>query len=111
MTSQYNEQALEALIEKYLTGHTTEEIKVNALHKLQEWDDRYLTGSKYLLGAPADFDKKYALDTLRFWDFFEQTQAKELEKLKTSSDWQLKILERFDRKVKKDGILRLLKKG
>src|SRR5690606_30925166 len=50
-------------------------------------------------------------DTARFWDFLEETQPKEIEKLKVSSDWKLKILERFDRKVKKDGILKLLKKA
>lgn len=36
---------------------------------------------------------------------------KELEKLKWQSDWKLKILDRFDKMVKKYGILRLLRKG
>lgn len=108
MTTQYNEQALEALIEKHLTGYSLEE---RAHTTLREPEVTYLAGMGYYTGAPADFDKKYALDTHRFWDFLEKTQAQELDKLKVHSDWQLRILERFDRKVKKDGILKLLKKG
>ncbi|MBW6494193.1 MAG: type I restriction endonuclease subunit R [Burkholderiaceae bacterium] len=48
-----------------------------------------------------------------FWQFLETTQAKELAKLQSRnpSDWQAKILERFDRMIKKHGLLHLLKKG
>src|SRR5690606_15165792 len=113
MATQYNEQALESLIEKSLTGYCLEELKAEntSIDRVQELQKQYLKGTGYYIGAPSDFDKKYALDTLRFWDFLEETQPKEVEKLKISSDWKLKILERFDRKVKKDGILKLLKKG
>ena len=40
-------------------------------------------------------------------------QEEELEKLKRNSpnEWQRKVLERFDRLIKKHGILHLLKKG
>lgn len=72
---------------------------------------QYLTGQGYYLGDPLDFDKRYALDTQRFWNFLEESQSEELEKLKPYSDWKLKILERFDRIVKKYGVLRVLKKG
>ncbi|WP_254527513.1 MULTISPECIES: type I restriction endonuclease subunit R [unclassified Sphingobacterium] len=113
MTSKYNEQALESSIEKHLTGYTVEELKERSLsvNSFYESEGSYLTGKNYYIGSPLDFDKRYALDTKRFWDFLEKTQAKELAKLKVSSDWKLKILERFDRKVKKDGVLKLLKKG
>jgi len=43
--------------------------------------------------------------------FLETTQSEELAKLQKQNDWKLKILERFDRLVKKYGILRLLRKG
>lgn len=111
--SETNEQALESLIEKSLTGYCLEELKAEntSINRVQETQKQYVKGSGYYIGSPSDFDKKYALDTARFWDFLEETQPKELEKLKVSSDWKLKILERFDRKVKKDGILKLLKKG
>jgi type I restriction enzyme R subunit len=63
------------------------------------------------MGNADDFNAKYALDETRFWHFLEETQKEELEKLQRSADWKLKILERYDRMVKKYGILRLLRKG
>ncbi|WFB62125.1 type I restriction endonuclease [Sphingobacterium sp. WM] len=113
MTSKYNEQALESLIEKHLTGYTLEDLKDKSLSvgSLYESDEHYLSGKGYYIGSTLDFDKRFALDSKRFWDFLEKTQAKELAKLQVSSDWKLKILERFDRKIKKDGVLKLLKKG
>lgn len=104
MLSTYTEQALESLIEKVLTGVSSEELKA----------DQSLTdgkGNGFFRGLPQHFDKKYALDTQYFWDFLQNTQAQELAKVQRSPDWQLKILERYDRLVKKYGILRLLKKG
>ena len=47
----------------------------------------------------------------RFWHFLEETQKEELEKLQRSADWKLKIQERYDRMVRKYGLLRLLRKG
>src|SRR5690606_13145558 len=41
----------------------------------------------------------------------EKTQKQELAKLQRQSDWKLKILERYDRLVKKYGVLHVLKKG
>jgi type I restriction enzyme R subunit len=108
MVSQTNEQALEAAIEKHLTGTCVEEIKAG----IQE-AAVYSSNNLYHLGSPADFDMHYALDTKYFWQFLENTQAEELEKLKKNSpnDWQRKVLERFDRLIKKHGVLHLLKKG
>jgi len=110
MPSQTNEQALEAAIEKTLTGITLEVIKA-AGDSVQEAAATYHTPGKFLIGAANDFDAKYALDTKRFWHFLETTQEDELNKLKRASDWQLKILERYNRLVKKYGLLRLLRKG
>jgi type I restriction enzyme R subunit len=112
-TSQTNEQALEASIEKSLTGHSQEELKENGVSWIgaSEREELYRTGKGYYMGLPQDFDARYALDTERFWHFLEATQKEELEKLQRQNDWQLKILERFDRMVKKYGILRLLREG
>jgi len=106
MVSKTNEQALEAAIQKHLTGITLEEFRLG--EAVPDYDH-----SLYLLGHPNDFDAQYALDTRFFWEFLEQTQKDELEKIQRNSphDWQRKILERFDRLVKKNGILHLLKKG
>jgi len=108
MVSQTNEQALEAAIERHLTGTCLEDIKAG----IQE-AAVYSSNNPYQLGSPADFDMHYALDTRYFWQFLENTQEQELEKLKKNSpnDWQRKVLERFDRLIKKHGLLHLLKKG
>lgn len=104
MVSNTKEVALEQTIQRHLTGLTTEELAgrpAPAGH------------GPFRLGVPGDFDAEYALDTKLFWEFLESTQGKELSKLKdrNPSDWQRKILERFDRLIKKHGVLHLLKKG
>jgi type I restriction enzyme R subunit len=112
MTSQTNEQALEAVIEKKLTGTTLEELK--ALGIVNAFADRaelYRSGNGYYLGDAKDFNSKFAIDEHRFWHFLETTQKEELAKLQKQSDWKLKILERLDRLMKKYGIIRLLRKG
>lgn len=109
MVSQTNEQALEAAIEKYLTGSCLEEQKA-----VQEGVSAvpFSEHHGYQLGYPQNFDAKYAIDKKFFWQFLQNTQADELEKLqKTGGDWQRKVLERFDRMAKKYGLLHLLKKG
>lgn len=106
-----NEQALEALIQKHLAGICIEELKDDSSKGTDERIDIYRGGNGYFIGLPHDFNAKYALDEFRFWQFLETTQKEELAKLQKQADWKLKILERFDRLVKKYGILRLLKKG
>ena len=108
MVSQTNEQALEAAIEKALTGTCQEEAKAGVREVPPDHNNRL-----YVVGQPSDFDMHYALDTEYFWRFLENTQEDELEKLKRNSpnDWQRKVLERFDRLMKKNGVLHLLKKG
>lgn len=110
MQTKTNEQALESAIEKRLTGHCLEELKEQE-NIASDRRELYQTGNGYLIGSPDKFNAKYALDEERFWSFLENTQKEELEKLKKQSDWKLKILERYDRLVKKYGILRLLRKG
>ena len=87
MVSQTNEAALETHIE-------------NALAK-----------DGYCIGNPADFDKEFAIDGTLFWQFLEATQPKELAKLKDRPNWQRLLLERLNKKIKKDSVLAVLKKG
>lgn len=108
--SQTNEQALEATIEKALTGTCREELQTYP-GQVQEPGEIYHSGKGFFMGEPDDFDPKYAIDQKRFWHFLENTQHEELEKLQRSGDWKLKILERYDRMVRKYGLLRLLRKG
>lgn len=104
MVSNTKEVALEQAIQRHLTGTTTEDLASQPAPAEQGY---------FRFGQPSDFDAQYAIDTKLFWEFLETTQGRELAKLKDRSpvDWQRKILERFDRLVKKNGILHLLKKG
>ncbi len=112
MVSQTNEQALEAAIEQALTGATTEEMK-GAGQVRQTPADDLVANNGFRLGLPMDFNAQCALDEKQFWRFLEETQKAELTKLTkhNPADWQRKILERYDRLMKKHGILHLLKKG
>ena len=107
MVSKTNEQALESAIEKFLTGTCLEELK--------EVSDEAIPFSQshgYEIGYSKDFIAQYSIDEKFFWQFLENTQKEELEKLqKSGTDWQRKVLERFDRLAKKYGLLHLLKKG
>jgi len=110
--SQTNEQALEATIEKRLCGTCLEELKERQdPGNIRDRIELYRAGHGYYLGFPEDFNKRYAIDEVRFWHFLEETQKEELAKLQKQSDWKLKILERLDRMIKKYGVLRLLRKG
>lgn len=113
MHSQTNEQALEAAIEKILTGTCLEELKVQGIgvDEVKEDAGIYQTGKGYYIGQASNYNAQFAIDEQFFWDFLESTQKDELEKLQKQSDWKLKILNRYDRLVKKYGILYLLKKG
>lgn len=107
MSSQTNEQALESSIEKYLTGTCQEELKLG----VSEPTPVYGSNNKFLMGFNKDFNKEYAIDEKRFWDFLESTQEEELEKLKRDPQYKLKIIQRLDKMIKKYGILKILKKG
>lgn len=113
MHSKTNEQALEAAIEKTLTGTCLEELKDNGttINSVNENVAIYQTGKGYCIGQAANFNAQFAIDDEFFWSFLESTQKEELEKLQKQSDWKLKILNRYDRMVKKYGVLHLLKKG
>jgi predicted RNA-binding protein with TRAM domain len=113
MQSKTNEQALESTIEKRLTGSCLEDLKSQgvSINSAEERASLYRSGNGYYIGIPEDFNAKYAIDEVRFWDFLQSTQKEELAKLQKQSDWKLKILERLDRMIKKYGILRLFRKG
>jgi type I restriction enzyme R subunit len=110
MPSQTNEQALEAAIEKALTGQCQEEVNKSGI---AENPGEYIGHNGFKAGRPSDFNAQFALDEHWFWQFLQNSQAEELERVQKNNpnDWQRKILERFDRLAKKHGILHLLKKG
>ncbi|KIM13242.1 MAG: DEAD/DEAH box helicase [Sulfurovum sp. FS08-3] len=87
MASQTNEEALENHIEQALLRQG------------------------FISGESRDFNKEYAIDEKRFWDFLQSSQPKELEKLKRDSNYKLKVIQRLDKMMQKYGILKILKKG
>lgn len=111
MKSQTNEQALEAAIEKALTGTCQEELKAQGVNILNDEAEQYGSKSGYYIGNSQNFNKTYAIDEYFFWKFLETTQKEELEKVQKQSDWKLKILQRYNRIIKKYGVLHLLRKG
>ena len=118
MVSKTDERAFQAVIEKAMTGLTVEIVRDSARVGEAPVPTPATTETKvadhgFKLGVPTDFDAQYALDTRFFWQFLESTQPDALAKLKkyNPTDWQRKVLERFDRLIKKHGVLHLLKKG
>ena len=109
MVSQTNEQALEACIEKALTGSSrelrTDDIAEPVVTPI------YGPHAGYEAGLSADFDREFAIDRAKFWRFLKETQPNELAKLSDRPNWQRLVLERLNRKIQKDGILSVLKRG
>src|SRR5688572_30332161 len=101
--SQTNEAALEAYIERSLTGGVSGDEMASSVAAEP--------GAGYVRGKPGDYSAEFALDETMFWTFLEKTQGKELEKLHHKADWRRQVVERLHRKLKKDGILAALKKG
>jgi type I restriction enzyme R subunit len=108
MSTNTTEKALEACIERYLTGGVIDTPVKEGV--MQEPTPDY-GGKGYSRGRASDFNSEFAIDEAKFWQFLESTQAAELAKLHYKPDWKQQILERLHRKLKKDGILAVLKKG
>jgi type I restriction enzyme R subunit len=108
MSSDTSEKALEACIERFLTGGVSNPPSDEG--KVKE-DTKPYGGAGYQRGDAKDFNAEFALDEAKFWQFLETTQADELAKLHYKPDYRRQILERLHRKLKKDGILSVLKKG
>ncbi len=111
MVTNTKESALEACIERYLTGGVS--VMPPTGTPLTDDVGVYQTakGAGYLRGKATDFNTEFAIDEQKFWQFLESTQATELAKLHYKADWKRQVLERLHRKLKKDGILAVLKKG
>lgn len=116
MSSDTTEKALEACIERFFTGGISVESRgsdESPEHRSQEDPPDYKRGKGigYLRGKSSDYNAEFAIDEAKFWQFLEATQADELVKLHYKPDWKRQILERLHRKLNKDGILAILKKG
>lgn len=110
MTSNTTEQALENLIQKALTGYSIEELTADDCN-LAEGDHPYLAGKGYYIGLPDHFDMEFAVDEVRFWHFIRTSQPTAFAKLKKTADYRRRVMTLLDRKIKKYGILHVLKTG
>lgn len=86
------------------TSDTTEKALENLIEKS-------LFANGYVVSDKADFNTEFAVDEVKFWQFLENTQKEELDKLRDRHQFKRLILERLSRKIKKDGVLTTLKKG
>ncbi len=110
MPTDTTKAALEACIEGFLTG----DVSPPTLGcNVQEGSDDHppRKGAGYYRGNATDYNAEFAIDEAKFWQFLESTQAEELAKLHYKPDYRSQILERLHRKLKKDGIHSVLKKG
>ncbi|MGB3182224.1 MAG: type I restriction endonuclease [Cyclobacteriaceae bacterium] len=111
MPSNTNEQALEAAIERRLTGTTREDLRQEGKANTAAETEAPYAPESYWTGFTEDFNKTYAVDERRFWHFLQNSQPDELAKLSDQPDYKPRILQRLDRQIKKRGILHLLRKG
>lgn len=116
MVSQTNEKALEAAIETVLVGISREVLKDQAgnpdkisLAQTVQYHPQH--GQGYQFGWSADYDREFAIDQDKFWHFLHATHPKELAKLQNQPNWQRLILEHLNKRIKKHGLLKLLKNG
>ncbi len=116
MVSQTNEQALEACIERALAGISRESLQspagtpqAVALQPSAQY--QVSSGHGYRLGWSEHYDREFAVDTRQFWDFLQTTQPHELAKLQNEPNWQRLVLELLSKRIKKYGILKVLKGG
>ncbi len=111
MTSNTTEQALENLIQKTLTGYSIDELKQEGVSESGENSEGYLAGKGYYIGFPDHFDMQFAVDQIRLWHFLQTSQPEEFAKLQKTADYRQRFLTVLDRKIRKYGILHLLKTG
>lgn len=71
--------------------------------------ERQLTEDGYYIDRPQDFNMEFAVDEVRLWHFIETTQPQEFEVLVRIPNYRAKFLTLLDRKIKKYGVLHLLR--
>lgn len=82
--------------------------------QLEKDIEEYLTTKGgYKKGNPKKFDRKLGLDCDTFVEFIKTSQERNWEKYKTiyGNDAEKQIVSRFDREVKMNGLLKVLRYG
>lgn len=82
--------------------------------RFEEDIEAYLcTYGGYSKGSPSKFDRELALDKETFLKFIKESQPKAWERYQTiyGKDSEKQVVDRFDREVKMNGILKVLRQG
>ena len=106
-TSQTNEQAFEALIEKALVGSTHEERTASGQNDVEAQSPN---AQQYYWGQPKDMDKKLAIDLRRLWAFLESTQHEVLKEYK-GKDLKSELPKRISKDIETFGVIKVLREG
>lgn len=110
--SKTNEKAFEASIQRSLTGKAREDWEAEGLtveEAAQSYGDT--RGESWGYSFSRDYEAKTCIDKVQLLAFLEETQAEELKRLKEEPEWEASLLQRLSRKVKKEGVLHVLRKG
>ena len=87
MVSKTNEQALEAAIQRALTGTNIESPASDGIAETPA--DYVVANNGFKLGLPTDFSAQFAIDEKFFWQFITTTQENELEKVKATPEMKV----------------------
>lgn len=113
-TSEIDEEAFEALIERALVGSTIEERKAQGITAANV-DEQTPAANQYYWGVPSDLKYKekenWAIDTRRLMSFLHTTQQEELDKYQGRKDLEVAIPEQISKKIETFGIISVLKDG
>ena len=65
----------------------------------------------FIKGNPKDYNKTFVIDEKLFWEFLENSQEKEILQLQKKFNYKELVYLKIDNFIKKNGILKLLRKG
>jgi type I restriction enzyme R subunit len=114
MNSDTTEKGLETLIMRHMTG--TDGLASDSGELLGESPSSY-TGSGWIAGSPATYDREYAVDTEQLFSFLIATQPEEWAKVGIANhkDKQgmarQKFLARLQREITRRGTIDVLRHG
>lgn len=79
----------------------------------QDIEEYLTTYSGYIKGDPKSFGRKLGLDTVTFCSFLKASRSKAWERYEKiyGADNEKQVVDRFCRKVKTIGLLRVLRQG
>lgn len=79
----------------------------------EEYIEQHLLNNGYLKGDQADYNKDRAIDTKMLFDFLEDSQPREMDKLKAiyKDQYKFKVLSRLDSELRSRNLIDVLRHG